>query len=405
MKVKFKNKLAWIFIVVIVCLSFTIIPGWIPFARKEWFFLVLGTIGIVTIYDSYFTTHSFGCLVFYFLILFFNQKFGDEVFNSLTNNIYEVLQFIVPSAICFYALQRSDEVFVRTVIILVFAVICIESVASYFINLQYPNIIRDLEGLARAASDRSFSYNFMKMGLANYSFVHALPIAIPPIVCFLKSSDTKRRWIWAIVLFAVCSLIYISASATATIMMAMMLLLAFLSNLNDISSNIRFLVIITLFFTPVLFSTTIQVTTIGFIQGFTDEDSYLFSKLESIKYSIENEDEGDDVEARVVQYNKSLDGFKENVFFGSNKKLGGHSALLDRLGNLGLVGVIPLFIFFYLQVDRTRKYIPDKYKVFYYEGVVAAFLMFALKSVGLWGLVLLCFVVLPFMLTESFKTK
>ena len=397
------SKWAWVYLIVIACLTFTIIPGWISIARKEWLFLVIGTIITGLIYVDYFTCKGFVCLAIYFVVLFFNAKLGDAAFNSMPIIIYEVLQFLVPSAICFYAYKYGNESFMKVVVLLVFAIICIESVASYFINLSFPGIIRNLESLTREEGDRSFAYSFMKLGLANYSFTHALPIIISPLICLLKDKTTKYKWMLIITLLLSCLLIYISSSGTSFFLMVLMIILGIITNLKGLSRNIIVLAVSIVCFSPFIFSQSIQIATFDVLERMVPEESLIGSKLEAIKLSIQSEKAESDVEARVTRYRKSIDGFTENMLLGSNDKLGGHSAFLDRLGNLGLIGFIPLFLFILMQVRNTMPYIPDRHKAFYLEGIIAAMLMFGLKAVGLWGILLLSFVVLPFMLTEKDK--
>jgi hypothetical protein len=354
---------------------------------------------------NFFFSKSALYLYAYFIILLLNKMSGDVVYNSLPNIIYEILQFLVPSAIFLYMHKWSDEVFARSVVVAVLAIVCIESAASFFIDQTTPNIIRELEALTRAEGNRNFAYNYMKMGLADYSFCHALPVLIPPLICWIKDKDIRRKWILWGVLFLICLLIYVSASSTAIFLMVFMLVLGFFARVSDKSKNRRSILIILIVFVPFLFSQQIQLATIDAVSSVLPQETYLTHKLESIRYSIEYKSSEGDVEARVVRYNKSIDGFKENVLFGSNRRLGGHSAFLDRLGSLGLVGITPLLIFLILQFRTTLKYIPDKYKFFYYEGLIAASLIFALKAVSLLGLLFLSFVVLPFMLTTSLNRE
>lgn len=66
---------------------------------------------------------------------------------------------------------------------------------------------------------------------------------------------------------------------------------------------------------------------------------------------------------REQLYNKSLNTFLENPFFGTsldyglrmNTYLGGHSELLDNLGKLGIVGIIPFLLIFGMFIINERK--------------------------------------------------
>lgn len=405
MKIRFVNKWAWVYLVVIICLIFTVIPGWIPFVRKEWHLLVLGTIASLFLFGHFFVSKSALCLYSYFIILFLNRMSGDIVYHSLPNIIYEVLQYLVPSAVFFYMFKKEDTVFARTVVVAMLVIICIESVASYFINLSAPNIIRELEALTRAEGDRGFAYSFMRMGLADYSFCHALPVMIPPLICWIKESKRMKKWILCGVLFLTCLLIYISASGTAILLMVFMIVLGLFTSISNKSNSRRSLIVILIVFAPFLFSQQLQFATIDTFISVLPQESYMTQKLESIRFSLEYEASEGDVEARVVRYNKSIDALKENVLFGSNKRNGGHSAFLDRLSNLGLVGIAPLIFFFIIQFAITIKYIPKRYNLFYIEGVIAAMMIFLLKAVSLVPLLILSFIVLPFMLIAILDWK
>lgn len=403
--IRFKNNWAWVYLLIIVCLTFTVIPGWLPFVRKEWVLLVLGTLMVANITHHFLGSKSAICLYLYFIILYLNKIAGDVAYNSLPNIIYEVLQYLVPSAICLYMFKNKDVVFARWVVVSVFAVVCVESVASFFINETFPNIIRNLEGLTRAEGDRSFKYQYYKMGLADYSFCHALPIMIPPLICWIKDKKTKWKWIIWCILMLTCLLIYISASGTAILLMVLMLTLGFLTGVSNKSKNIGRLIASLIVFSPFLFSEQMQLATIDTVSSALPSDAFMTRKLESIHYSIEQGSSEGDVEARVIRYDKSVDGFIENPFWGSNRKLGGHSSFLDRLGNLGLVGITPLLLFLIIQYKLTQRYIPDKHSLFYLEGMIAAMLIFLLKAVSLLPVLIITFVVLPFMFVTNYNRK
>ena len=102
MRIQFKNKLAWVYFFIIVCLIFTVIPGWVPYVRKEWMLLVLGTLTTIILSANFLLSKSALCLYLYFIILYLNKMSGDVVYSSLPNIIFEVLQYLVPSAICLY---------------------------------------------------------------------------------------------------------------------------------------------------------------------------------------------------------------------------------------------------------------------------------------------------------------
>lgn len=396
-RVGLKNKWAWVYVLVMACLTFTVIPGWLPFVRKEWLLLVIGTVAAVPLCISFLHSKPAICLYLYFIILYFNKMSGDVVYSSLPNLIYEVLQYLVPASMFYYMTKTSDMKFAKLIVNSLLIIVCIESVASFVINSRTPNIIRELEALTRLEGDTQFTYNFYKLGLANYSFCHALPILIPPLICWIKDNSISKKLILWCVLALICLLVYISASSTAILLMALMLVVGFLTSVTNTSRNSKTLIAIFLVFAPLLFSQQLQLTTIDTVTEFLPQDSYITQKMESIRNSIEYEKSEGDVDNRVVRYTRSFNSFIEHPFLGSNDSNGEHSAFLDRLANLGLIGISPLFVFFILQFVATIKSIPDKYKLFYYEGITAALLIFLLKAVSLVPILLMSLVVLPFM--------
>jgi len=93
----------------------------------------------------------------------------------------------------------------------------------------------------------------------------------------------------------------------------------------------------------------------------------------------------------------SLNAFLGNLLLGTNKgsDIGGHAYFMDRAGLLGLTGIIPLFLFFFFQVNITYKSMPNPTRIYYLIGVSAFIILGFQKNMAGFEYWLYLFFLLP----------
>ena len=393
--------LSYLLVFLLAALSFPIIPGWIPPLQKTWVSLVMAFLVYTVLAQKLSWGKSTACLLFYFIVLFFNAKMGDVLIPSTQIAIVEVLFLYVPSAVVLWCFSQENISFIKTVLIVSLALFAIEAVSSFIILQVEPMIIRTLYKIATDEGDTGIMYEYYRTGLMDYSMAHAIPILIPPLFyAYKKVASTVKTKIFLLTSIAGCVfLTWLSDSTTALILAVLFLVIGFLTNVSDIRRSFRKLIIIGIIALPIAASDDVQLAVLDAAETVLGSESVFAEKIEEFRYSIENQGKmTGDMQGRVDRYNKSLDMFFTNPLWGTNTKPGNHASLIDRLGAFGLLGFIPLMLFFWYSLKHISTYLPADSLVFFIQGIFAAMVMLGTKGMWNWSMFYNLFIMLPFII-------
>lgn len=393
--------LSYLLVFLLAALSFPIIPGWIPPLQKTWVSLVMAFLVYTVLAQKLSWGKSTACLLFYFVVLFLNAKMGDVLISSTQIAIVEVLFLYVPSAVALWCFSQENLSFIKTVLIVSLALFAIEAVSSFIILQVEPMIIRSLYKIATDEGDTGIMFEYYRTGLMDYSMAHAIPILIPPLFyAYKKVASTVKSKIFLLTSIAGCVfLTWLSDSTTALMLAVLFLVIGFLTNVSDIRRNFRKLIIIGIIVLPIAASDDVQLAVLDAAETVLGSESVFADKIEEFRYSIENEGNmTGDMQGRVDRYNKSLDMFFTNPLWGTNTKPGNHASLIDRLGAFGLLGFIPLMLFFWYSLKHISTYLPADSLVFFIQGILAAMVMLGTKGMWNWSMFYNLFIMLPFII-------
>lgn len=282
-----------------------------------------------------------------------------------------------------------------------FALFAIEAVSSFFTLQVEPMIIRTLYKISSDEGDTGIMFEYYRTGLMDYSMAHAIPILIPPLFyAYKKVASTVKSKILLLTAIAGCVfLTWLSDSTTALMLAVLFLAIGFLTNVSDIRSNFIKLIIVGMITLPIAASDDVQLAVLDAAETVLGSESVFAEKIEEFRYSIENEGKmSGDMQGRVDRYNKSLDMFFANPLWGKNTKPGNHASLIDRLGSFGLLGFIPLMLFFWYSLKRVFEYLPADSLMFYIQGIFAAMVMLGTKGMWNWSMFYNLFILLPFII-------
>jgi len=103
------------------------------------------------------------------------------------------------------------------------------------------------------------------------------------------------------------------------------------------------------------------------------------------------------IDTRQKLHNMSLTAFLNHPLLGTNtgSDISGHAYFMDRAGLLGLVGFIPLFLFFYNQIKITYENLPNSIRMYYLIGVVSCIILGFQKNMSGFEYWLYLFFLLP----------
>lgn len=392
---------SYLLVLLLAALSFPIIPGWIPPLQKIWIILVMAFLVYVALTKKVSWGNSTACLLFYFVVLFLNAKMGDVLIPTTQIAIVEVLLLYVPSAVVLWCFSKENISFIKTVLIVSLALFTIEAVSSFIILQVEPMVIRTLYKIASDEGDSGIMYEYYRTGLMDYSMAHAIPILIPPLFyAYKKVASTVKSKIFLLTSIAGCVfLTWLSDSTTALMLAVLFLVIGFLTNVSDIRSNFRKLIIIGIIVLPIAASDDVQLAVLDAAETVLGSESVFADKIEEFRYSIGNEGNmTGDMQGRVDRYSKSLDMFFTNPLWGTNTKPGNHASLIDRLGAFGLLGFIPLMLFFWYSLKHISTYLPADSLVFFIQGILAAMVMLGTKGMWNWSMFYNLFIMLPFII-------
>ena len=395
------RKIDWIDAVLLILfasLTFLVIPSWLPFLRKGWRLLIIATLLIVLGRREYICRQAFIAFIPYAILLFINAMSGDVYIGSTTNAINELMMVFVPSSLALFCIRGESRQFVSALVFITFGALLFEMVASFVVLERYPGIIRGLYSMAKE-EDMSLMYEYYKLGIMDYHMAHALPLLIPPLICRLKESNIKGKIVFSTLVVACIVLTWLSESSTALLLILLMVFLGLLVSVNDsLLKQVTIISFMALFTIVLLSSEKVLTGVFDVAETFVDEESIYSDKIEELRLSLlENQTTGD-LDSRFDRYRISLDLFSQNMLFGSNQMPGRHSALLDKLSSLGLVGFIPLILFFFFQIKAVFRGITAKRRIYYLESVVAAFLMLLFKAMWVWPIFMFLFLIAPSLL-------
>ena len=389
------EKAQYLWILVMLSMTFPLFQGLPVFNRPYIFWgISLGLALMMT--PKYFNSKSFTLVVIYFLIVWINHIAGDNYFKETKICINELLFLFIPSSMIYFLFKYGDFRCFK-ILLLVFCVCLIESsVISYIANEFLPGIIRlQASGVEEYSS---LLLPFMRKGMSDYNMPHALPVLVPGFVYAIKNTKKMMRYFLLISLIALFFIVFVSSSFTALLFVVISLLLSLIINPDSIKTSSIRLITIMVILLPVLSSETVMLSALETADSIFPEESVAHRKITDIEESILYGDAEGGLENRQKLYDITLSEITGRLIIGTDAGVGGHSALLDRLAVLGLVGMIPLFLFVYNQIKHVRNKIKGPQLLYYYVGIIMAVLMMFSKNMSKWSMWFFLLFLLPGMI-------
>lgn len=389
---------------IIASLTFLVIPAWVPALRKGWQLLIVATLLIFVGMRKSIDLKAMLPLAFYGIVLFLNAMAGDAFVGSTTIAINEVMMLFVPSALAIYCTKGDSGAFVAWLLRITLVFLLIELVASFIVLKSQPGIIRGMHAMVLEEADPNYMFEFYKLGISDYSKAHAIPILIPPLICYFKEGMLKTKIICAIMLVACVLLVWLSESTTSLMLIVLMIVLGFWVNVKaTFRRNIRIIGFMTALTLLIMSSDRVMVGTFDVSSYLVGGESSQASKVEELRLSMIEDQTTGDLEKRFDKYHTSIKLFFENPILGTDSMPGRHSSLLDKMATLGLVGFVPLLLFFLFYLKSIWKTLPPNRRIYYMECIVAAFLMVLFKGMWVWPIFFFLFMVAPSMLTRELR--
>ena len=282
-------------------------------------------------------------------------------FGNIAVELYWLLQLMVYPLLSLYLIRIGDQRSAKRLVVILGLSFIVTSITTYFGCRAYPGASRDLAAML-STRDPALYALYMSLNIGSFSFIYALVLLLPLLVFAIKEK-LVYRWIGLAVLAIVVMAIIVSDYTTALLCMTVSIIILFVSPRR--LKTIHFVLMAVLIFVLILASDWLIVPFLDKLGGIVGRE-IVSDRLQELSALSSNESsflEGD-MEARSDLYMKSINSFLDSPVWGSSSaKLGGHSYVLDNMGQFGLLGLIGMIIVF--RAIFKRFFAPFKQQKFY----------------------------------------
>lgn len=380
-----------------IILTSSWLQGHVTLFARGWLWLALGCFVCILQNSSYLSSRNVFWLFLYAVVLYLNHLSGDAYFHGLPSIIMEIATLLFCAYLVFYVSQKHNSKFTTLLVLSQLIVIVITSILSISADILFPGIIRQTVTLINSGQSEGV-IPFYKMGVCEYGFPHAIPVLIPGLMLLVKNRRIKPiiRILIVLVLALLLYLVFISGVTTALILAIFGFLASLFVVEDNRKKNIRRLILLGLFLTPLL-NDSVSLSLLQNLETIVPEENKITGKIINLEETIQNENADGSLQTRSNLYMMSFNEFLKHPILGVNKtdNLGGHSAFLERLATLGILGIVPYIIFIVLLMKYVIRFIPEESIFFLYIGFIAFIIMLGTKNMSNIYLWLYSFVLLP----------
>lgn len=380
--------------IAIIFHTFPIIKGYIVLPQLTVMFLV--SIFSIVLYPSSFVNSStvvylISIITIVFLILF---KDSFDLGWFLTFLTYWL--FVV-SISNIYLYTKNFE-YINKLASTVLFITVITSILTLPHLFSNPFAVRDLI-MSGNAGDAESVRTGQRLGMISYGLLHSIPTLFPVLIYFIKKSEVfAHKLYWGILLAILYYLTIKAGFATVIILSTLIIIPSFLISSN-LKKNIILLIITILLLLPIL-NLDLVYNGLNFIKPYF-ANSIMYKKIDDIQTTLVIGEAGH-VALRGSLYLNSWETFLREPLFGSSKfnSAGGHAFLLDFLAWFGLIGTLPIVIFFSLHFKRIFQVIEADKKIYYFLALIPFIILSFTKGTPFYEQILFVFIVIPGLLVR-----
>ena len=395
-----KNKiLTYVAAFVVTVSTFTLIQGYFPFFMKSWVFFSSLVILITLLYPMVYLEKSIICLMMYSIVILLNYLSRDEVF-SLSFALNEITFYFIPTALFLIYLRNDDLKSLKIMSTATVLVIIITSVLTILQAYNNPSIALGIvRSIVAAQINENYTYiiDQYRKGVTSYAMPHAFPFIVPPLICALKDNKVpfKKRFFALAVIVIGTFMVFFSQSTGALVILCYSFIMSLIVTGKSSQRNTIRLIVLGCLAGSFL-NSQILISILDSLGAKVETMTY-YGKIEDVMTMLETGGSVGEIAYRQELHNMSLNAFLGNLLLGTNKgsDIGGHAYFMDRAGLLGLTGIIPLFLFFFFQVNITYKSMPNPTRIYYLIGVSAFIILGFQKNMAGFEYWLYLFFLLP----------
>lgn len=346
------------------------IPVWLPS-------MVVVAV-IIALYPKAFANKTFYWFLVYAAVLMLYTAIGKPLTVGIgsvadSRKIIIELAFILPTISIFCVVLFLKDIDLIKKLLLWFLIFLFASfIVAYPLMLSY-NTLR------QAYFEQGISYTIP--GLPSYSLMHSY-VFVVPILCY-AFKVVKKQYKWLVGVANILSFLVILRTDVGTcIFLALFVIVAALFYKSNRSAGYWLIMLGVVFILVILYVNNFFADVIKWVLPFVEGTS-LENKLIDFQNAMVQDQSSKYLVGRQELHHISWNSFLNNPLIGT-PVVGGHSALLDRFGGMGIIGGLPfLMIILSFVSQMKKKYQSDTALTFFWIGILVGFVF--LYEKGLWG--------------------
>ena len=132
--------MAYVFPIVILCYTFSLLWGWIPRTHSLITLLIGLAVGVV-VSNRYFTRIPVFYFLLYVVVLALNVMAEDHKYNSFASVFYEVVFLLLPSLMVFGLMNSDNDKYATVTVKAVLWMLIINAIGTMFVDTVFPGIL------------------------------------------------------------------------------------------------------------------------------------------------------------------------------------------------------------------------------------------------------------------------
>jgi hypothetical protein len=316
-------------------------------------------------------------LSIYFISIYF--FYNDHEKYDFVYTISEVLSFGSVITIINVCLYNKDFKSLYIIFCSIIIILITTLLLSIPVLISNPEIVRDMVLLSDKTDQMQ---SFQRSGIVSYGAIHSLPFIFPILIYHLKQNYKLNVKIFLLFILGISLFVIINAATTTPLILALFgILLGFLIQ-KDNKKNMIMLVILSILY--------FLVSSKEFLLSMLDAAYPFFAnnsiggKITDFQTLLKFGQITGEIEGREELYDLSWKTFYQHPIIGSRffNDAGGHAYFVDKLAYLGLLGTLPLFLFFYFQLKSIYKVLNPSVRFYYLTGILLFFSLGFTKNIG-----------------------
>ena len=362
-------------ILFIILFTFPLLRGYVLI--RDYVFLISYSLICVFLYPKAFFNKSYLFLIIYLIIILIVYD-GHEKYNFVytTSEFSSFLSTITIINVCLYNKDFKSlyiifcsGLFFLTITLLLSVPVLINN-SETIRNMVMLNLTEKLDEFQK----------LQRSGIVSYGTIHSLPFIFPILIYHLRQKGKARFFL--LFIFGTSLFVIVNAATTAPLILSLFgIVLGILIQKDNTKNVVMLVVIATLYF--IVSSKEFLLAILDSVYPFFANNS-IGGKINDFQIFLKFGEVTGEIEGREDLYNLSWETFRQNPIMGSRffKDAGGHAYFVDKLAYLGLLGTLPLFLFFYYQLKSNYKVLNPSVRFYYLTGILLFFSLGFSKNIG-----------------------